>query len=186
MDQRTGKEHGDHGSQTHLSSEDKSHSHADHVAADAAVLELDWGPLGQAEGDGVIDRYAHVCREVQRSAQAHNGNADQEHKETEEKSSIGKQGGKEPGEKFCNIAQEEHIDHSSQADLLPVRDQCENEKKKTEYSIKSSIAHRRQVPESVGQDLKRIHTKGGIVEKSHSHAAGGNSSHRHSYAPCFF
>src|SRR5699024_2227950 len=128
---------------------------------------------------GVIDRYPHISCKIQRSPQAHNGNAHKQHNKAEEKSAVGKQYGEEPGKKFCDISQEKHIDNGPQTDLFPVHEQCKDKKKKTEYRIEGSIAYGGQIPKSVCQNLKGIHTKGGIVEKSHGHTAGGNSGHCH-------
>ena len=141
MDQGSGKEHGDHRSQTYLGSEDKSHHNTDNITADTAELEFNRRTFRQAQSYGVVDRHSHVGCKIQRGSQTHNRDAYEQHDQTEEKAAAWKQGGKKPGEKLRDISQKEHIAHRPQTDFFPVHDQRDNKKQKTEYSIESSVAY---------------------------------------------
>ena len=127
MNKRSREKHGDNGSQAYLCAEEKSQGYAEHIAAYTTELKFNRSVLGQIQSYCVIDGYPHICGKIESGRQTHDRDADDQHHQTEEESSVWEKPCQKPGEKFCDITQQEHIDNCSQTNFFSVCDQYKDE-----------------------------------------------------------
>ena len=160
--------------------------HANQITGDTHILELAQLPLaGQDDGHGVIGGDAQVGGHVQGGTEADHHDAHQQAQDPDDHGRIGQDGLQKFVSELGNVAQQEQVDESGNADVMAVSHQAEYQQSQVHQDVQGAEGDGDPVVQTAHQRLEGVNAQGCDLEDAHADGADQNAGQGHQNSSCF-